>query len=59
MSKLSKDNDGFNFIVVVIDILSKYAWLESLKSKHGIAIKNALEHIFSKTIRRQKSYTDG
>ena len=49
MSKLSKRNNGFKFIMVVIDILSKYAWL---KSKHGIAIKNALEHIFSETIRR-------
>ena len=43
--------------MVVIDILSKYAWLawlESIKSKHSVAIKNALEHIFSKTIRRPK-----
>ena len=51
---LSKYNDGFKFIMVVIDILSKYAWLESPKSKHGIAIKNALGHIFSETIRRPK-----
>ena len=35
-------------------ILSKYAWLEVLKSKHGIAIKNLLEHIFSETIRHSK-----
>ena len=54
MSKLSKYNDGFKFITVLIDILSKYAWLELLKSKHRIAIKNALEHIFSETIRRRK-----
>ena len=40
--------------MVVIDILFKYAWLESLKSKHGIAIKNVLEHIFSEAIRRPK-----
>ena len=54
MSKLSKHNDGFKFIMVVIDILPKYAWLEQLKSKHVIGIKNALEHIFSETIRRPK-----
>ena len=54
MSKLSKHNDGFKFAMVVTDILSKYAWLELLKSKHGIAIKNALEHIFRETIRRPK-----
>ena len=50
MSKLSKHNDGFRFIMVVIDILFKYAWLEPLKSKYGIAIKNALINIFGKTI---------
>ena len=54
MSKLSKHNDGFKFIMVVIDILSRYAMLQPLKSKHGIAIKNASGHTFSKTIRRPK-----
>ena len=54
MSKRSKHNDGLKFIMVVTDILSKYAWLELLKSKNGIAIKNALEHIFSETARRAK-----
>ena len=54
MSKLSKHNDGFKFIMVVIDNLSKYAWLEPVKSKHGIAIKNAFKHIFSEAIRRPK-----
>ena len=54
MSKLSKRNDEFKFIMVVIDILYKYAWLEFLKSKHGIAIENVLEHIFSEKIRRPK-----
>ena len=54
MSKLSKHNDVFKLIMVVIDVLSKYAWLKPLKSKHGIAIKNELEHIFSEAIRRLK-----
>ena len=54
MSKISKHNDGFKFVMVVINILSKYAWLEPLKSKHDIAIRNALEHIFSEIIRRPK-----
>ena len=39
MSKFSKHNDGFKFIMAMIDILSKYAWLEPLKSKHGIQLK--------------------
>ena len=44
MSKLSKHNDEFKFIVVVIDISSKYVWLEPPKSKH-IVIKGVLEHV--------------
>ena len=58
VSKLSKHNDGFKFTMVVIHILSKYAWLKPLKSKHGIAVKNALEHIFSETM-TSKSHTNG
>lgn len=54
MSKLFKHNDGLKFIRVVVDILSKYAWLEPLKSKHDVAVKNALKQIFSETIRRPK-----
>ena len=51
MSKTSKHNDGFKFVMVVIDISTNYAWLNPVKSRYVIAIKNALEHIFSKTIR--------
>ena len=38
----------------MIDILCNHAWLQPLKSKHGIAIKNVLQHIFSEKIRRPK-----
>ena len=47
MSKLSSHHNVSKFIMVIIDILSNYAWVELLKSKHGIAIKIALEQIFS------------
>ena len=45
MSQLSKHNDEFKFIMVVIDISSKYVWLEPPKSKHDIVIKGVLEHV--------------
>ena len=54
MSKLSKHNDGLKFIMVVIDILSMYPWLEPLTSKHDVAIKNTLECIFGETMRCSK-----
>ena len=54
VSKLSKHNNGFKFIMVMTDIFSKNAWLKPLKSKDRITIKNALGHIFSEIIKRPK-----
>ena len=59
MSNLSKHNNEFKLIMVVIDFLSKCAWLEPLRSKDGIAIENASELIFSETIRRPKVMQTG
>ncbi|CAG2208281.1 unnamed protein product [Mytilus edulis] len=47
MSKFSKFNSGFNFILVVIDIFSKYVWLRPLKNKKGESVANALKHVLS------------
>ena len=38
---ISKHNDGFKFVMVVIDVLTKYVWLDTVKSRYRIAIKNA------------------
>ena len=52
MSKLSNHKDGRKFIIMII--LPKYVRIESLKSKYGIPIKNALEHTFSDIISHPK-----
>ena len=52
LSKLSKKNDGYKFILSVIDVLSKYAWLVPLKSKNGKELKIAMDTLFAKTKRR-------
>ena len=41
MQLKSKFNIGIQFLVCVIDILSKYAWVVPLKGKNGITITNA------------------
>ena len=51
LSKHSKQNDGYKFILVVIDVFSKYAWLISLKSKKAKQIKEGLQKLFSSTKR--------
>ena len=46
MRALSKENNGFKYILMVIDIFSKYGWAIPIKFKTGEAVKNALEKIF-------------
>ena len=41
MQLISKFNKGFRFLLCVIDIFSKYAWVIPLKDKKGITITNA------------------
>ena len=54
MSEILKHNDGVKFIMVIIDILSKYAWLEPLKSKHGITIKMQQSIFLARVIQTDK-----
>ena len=41
MQLLSKFNKGLRFLLCVIDIFSKYAWVIPLKGKKDIGIVNA------------------
>ena len=43
MQLISKFNKGFRFLLCVIDIFSKYAWVVSLKDKKGVSIVNAFQ----------------
>ena len=45
MQLISKFNKGFRFLLCVIDIFSKYAWVLPLKEKKGISIVNAFQKI--------------
>ena len=43
MQLISKFNKGFRFLLCVIDIFNKYAWVVSLKGKKGISIVDAFQ----------------
>ena len=45
---LSKKNSGFRYILMVIDIFSKYGWSVPLKTKTGKEVSSALQSIFKK-----------
>ena len=52
MQLISKFNKRFRFLLRVIDIYSKYAWVVPLKDKKGISIANAFQSILKKSNRK-------
>ena len=52
MQLISKFNKGFRFLLCVIDIFSKYAWVNPLKDKNGFSIVNAFQKILKESKRK-------
>ena len=52
MQLISRFNRGFRFLLCVIDIFSKYAWVVPLKDKKGATITNAFQSILKKSNRK-------
>ena len=49
MQLLSKFNKGFRFLLCVIDIFSKYAWVIPLKDKKGVSIVDVFQKILKES----------
>ena len=49
---ISKFNRGFRFLLCVIDIFSKYAWVVPLKDKKGISITDAFQKVLDDSNRK-------
>lgn len=47
LGSLSKHNDGYRYLLVVIDILSKFAWVRTLRTKTGFEVADAFKDILS------------
>ena len=52
MQLLSRCNKGIRFLLCVIDIFSKYAWVVSLKDKKGVSIVAAFQNILKQSNRK-------
>ena len=48
MKKMVKKNSGYRYILMVIDVFSKYGWAVPLKYKRGSEVESALRKIFKK-----------
>ena len=53
MQLIRKFNKGFRFLLCVIYIFSKYAWVVPLKDKKGVTITNAFQKILKESNRHK------
>ena len=52
MQLLSRHNKGIRFLLCVLDILSKYAWVVPLKGKKGVSIVKAFQSVSEQSNRK-------
>ena len=52
MQLINKHNKGFRYLLCVIDLFSKYAWVVPLKDKKGLNIVNAFQKILDSSKRK-------
>ena len=52
MQAFSKFNKGVKYLLMIIDVLSKYGWIIPLKTKTGLEVSKALKSVFK--IRKPK-----
>ena len=54
MQLISKFNKGFRFLLCVIDIFSKYAWVVPLKDKKGVSTVDTFQKISDDSNKKPK-----
>ena len=47
-------NKGLSFLLCVVDIISRYAWVVPLKDKKGVSIVDAFQKILDKSVCKSK-----
>ena len=59
MQKFSKWNKGIKYLLMIIDVFSKYSWIKPLKDKKTESVSKAFNEIFKKNKRKpQMLWTD-
>ena len=48
LQKLAKYNKGYKYLLTVVDVLSKFAWVEPLKSKSATVMVEALQRLWTR-----------
>ena len=58
MQQFSKWNKGYKYLLMVIDVFSKYGWIKQLKNRQGETIKEAFQSIFKNGRKPEYLWTD-
>ena len=58
MQKFSKWNKGIKYLLMVIDVFSKYGWIRGLKDKKTETVSKAFDDIFKSKRKPQMLWTD-
>ena len=58
MQKFSKWNKGMKYLLMVIDVFSKYGWIRGLKDKKTETVSKAFDDIFKSKRKSQMLWTD-
>lgn len=53
---LKTHNDGYNYLLVVIDVFSKFCWVQPMKDKTGASVVKAFENILARANGRVPVY---
>ena len=58
MQQFSKWNKGYRYLLMVLDLFSKYGWIVPLKDKKGETVTEAFQTIFTEGRNPQYLWTD-
>ena len=58
MQSFAKNNKGFKYILMIIDLFSKYGWAFPMKTKTGLEVTKNFEHLFKTQNSPKKLWTD-
>ena len=59
LALLEKDNDGYKYVLLAIDVFSRYVWVRPLKTKYAKEVVKALQSIFAEGRTPHSIRTDG
>ena len=58
MQSFARSNKGYKYLLMIIDVFSKYGWVVPLKTKTGIEVADAFQHLWETQKPPLKLWTD-